>query len=38
MSRVRGYAYEMDFVQGWREALNRFQIVWPDRIAALERG
>jgi putative transposase len=24
-------------VQGWREALNRFQILWPDRLPALER-
>jgi putative transposase len=26
------------FVQGWREALNRFQILWPDRMPALDRG
>ena len=25
-------------VQGWKEALNRFQILWPDRMPALERG
>ena len=25
-------------VQGWREALNRFQILWPDRMPALERA
>lgn len=25
-------------VQGWKEALNRFQILWPDRMLALERG
>ena len=25
-------------VQGWREALNRFQILWPDRMPELRRG
>jgi putative transposase len=25
-------------VQGWREALNRFQILWPERMPALERA
>jgi putative transposase len=25
------------FVQGWREALNHFQILWPERMPALER-
>ena len=25
------------FVQGWRDALNWFQIIWPDRMPALER-
>jgi putative transposase len=24
-------------VQGWREALNHFQILWPERMPALER-
>jgi putative transposase len=26
------------FVQGWREALNRFQILRPERMPALERA
>jgi len=26
------------FVQGWREALNRFQILWPERMPKLERS
>jgi putative transposase len=26
------------FIQSWREALNRFQILWPDRMPALERS
>jgi putative transposase len=26
------------FVQSWREALNRFQILWPERMPALERS
>ena len=26
------------FVQGWREALNRFQILWPERMPTLERS
>jgi putative transposase len=25
------------FVQGWRDALNHFQILWPERMPALER-
>jgi putative transposase len=26
------------FIQSWREALNRFQILWPDRMPKLERS
>ena len=26
------------FVQGWREALNRFQIMWPERMPSLDRS
>jgi putative transposase len=26
------------FIQGWREALNRFQIMWPERMPSLDRG
>lgn len=25
-------------IQGWREALNRFQIMWPERMPSLDRG
>jgi hypothetical protein len=25
-------------VQGWRDALNRFQILWPERMPKLERN
>ena len=25
-------------VQSWKEALNRFQILWPDRMPGMERG
>jgi putative transposase len=35
---LRNVAKKWGFVQGWREALNRFQILWPDRMPALERG
>lgn len=34
---LRNHSKKWTFVQGWREALNRFQIVWPDRMPALER-
>ena len=35
---LRNHSKKWTFVQGWREALNRFQIVWPDRMPALERS
>jgi putative transposase len=35
---IRNAARNWSFVQGWREALNRFQILWPDRMPALERA
>ena len=35
---LRNHSKKWTFVQGWREALNRFQIVWPDRMPALERA
>lgn len=35
---LRNHSKKWRFVQGWREALNRFQILWPDRMPALERG
>jgi putative transposase len=34
---IRNAAQNWSFIQGWREALNRFQILWPDRMPALER-
>jgi putative transposase len=30
-------AKKWNVIQNWREALNRFQILWPDRMPALER-
>src|SRR3954454_12041418 len=35
---LRNHSKKWTFVQGWREALNRFQIVWPERMPALERA
>jgi putative transposase len=34
---LRNHSKKWTFVQGWREALNRFQILWPERMPALER-
>ena len=34
---LRNHSKKWKFVQYWREALNRFQILWPDRMPALER-
>ena len=34
---IRNHSKKWSFVQGWREALNRFQILWPERMPALER-
>jgi len=34
---LRNHSQKWTFVQGWREALNRFQILWPERMPALER-
>jgi putative transposase len=34
---LRNHSKKWTFVQSWREALNRFQILWPDRMPALER-
>lgn len=31
-------AKKWNAIQGWREALNRFQILWPERMPALERA
>ena len=35
---LENVAKKWNSVQGWREALNRFQILWPDRMPALERA
>jgi putative transposase len=34
---LRNHSKKWTFVQSWREALNRFQILWPERMPALER-
>jgi putative transposase len=34
---LRNHSKKWSAVQGWREALNRFQILWPERMPALER-
>jgi putative transposase len=34
---LRNHSKKWSFVQGWREALNHFQLLWPERMPALER-
>ena len=34
---LRNHSKKWSSIQGWREALNRFQLMWPDRMPALER-
>jgi putative transposase len=34
---LRNHSKKWSFVQNWREALNRFQILWPEQMPALER-
>jgi putative transposase len=34
---LKNIAKKWSFITSWREALNRFQILWPDRIPPLER-
>jgi putative transposase len=34
---LRNHSKKWSTVQEWREALNRFQILWPERMPALER-
>lgn len=34
---LRNHSKKWTFVQGWREALNQFQILWPERMPNLER-
>ena len=35
---LRNHSKKWSTVQSWREALNRFQILWSDRMPALERN
>jgi putative transposase len=35
---LRNHSRKWSFVQNWRKALNRFQILWPERMPALERN
>lgn len=34
---LRNHSKKWCGIQGWREALNRFQLLWPDRMPSLER-
>jgi putative transposase len=34
---LRNHSSKWSFVQCWREALNQFQILWPERMPDLER-
>ncbi len=34
---LRNQSKKWGTMQRWRESLNRFQILWPDRMPALER-
>jgi putative transposase len=34
---LRNQSKNWSFVQGWREALNHFQKLWPERMPAMER-
>jgi putative transposase len=34
---LRNHSKKWNSVQSWREALNRFQILWPERMPPLER-
>ena len=34
---IRNLTGKWESIQHWREALNRFQILWPERIAAAQR-
>lgn len=35
---LRNHSKKWSFIQDWRVALNRFQILWPERMPALERS
>lgn len=34
---LRNVSKKWSYVQGWAEAMNRFQILWPERMPAVER-
>jgi len=34
---LRNHSKKWNSVQSWREALNRFQVLWPERMPPLER-
>jgi putative transposase len=34
---LRNHSKRWNSVQSWREALNRFQVLWPERMPPLER-
>jgi putative transposase len=35
---LRNVSKKWSVIQGWREALNRFQIMWPERMPSLDRS
>jgi len=35
---LRNHSKKWTFVQSWCEALNRFQVLWPERMPSLERN
>lgn len=35
---LRNVSKNWSFIQSWREALNRFQILWPERMPPVERA
>lgn len=35
---LKNVSKKWNCIQGWREALNRFQILWPERMPSLDRG
>ena len=34
---LRNHSKKWNSIQSWREALNRFQVLWPERMPPLER-
>ena len=35
---LKNVSKKWSFIQSWREALNRFQIMWPERMPSLDRS